>query len=113
MAAITTTRDDDTTANTSAFFCVLDAMEHNKRNRPNYTAEQQDFSADVYNRVTLAYTRSTVYRTYRKNFIAIKVDTPNSADLSSRAVTELDNFAAEHNIVIAKSGKHLIYRIPA
>jgi hypothetical protein len=54
-----------------------------------------------------------VYRTYRKNFIAIKVDTPHVTDLSSRAVTELDNFAAEHNIVIAKSGKHLIYRIPA
>jgi hypothetical protein len=113
MSHLTKTREDDTTSHASALFCVMDAMEHNKRHRPNYTQDQQDFSTEFYNRVAHAYMRSTVYRTYRKNFIAIKVDTPTVGDLASKAVLALDEFAAKHNIVQVKSGKHLIYRIPA
>ena len=110
---ITRTLSGDTTSKSSASFCVQDAETKSNFHKQSYTQEQQDFSTQFYTKVCEAYMRSTVYKTYRKNFIAIKVASATKADLTSKAVYALDAFADSHNIVIVTSGKHVIYRIPA
>lgn len=113
MPNIFTNRTDDTDSKSSAKFCVLDAMHHNEVNGPKYSAEQKNFSQELYTKISEAYTRSRVYRTFRKGFIAIKVEHPQKADRITKEVAAIDSFCETNGIVIASSGKNLIYRIPA
>jgi hypothetical protein len=111
MSIITTTREDDTTSKLLPFVCAMDAAKHNKRNRPKYTEAQQSFANDLYVKVGIAYPSSIVYKTYRKDFVAIKVDHPNRYEKISAEVEALNDECVNNGIVIAQSGNNIIYRI--
>lgn len=114
MILINTTHVDNSNFQLSPQCCAADILEQNTVNRPLHTQERQKYSNYFFNRVVSAYQGSQVYRTYRKEFIAIKVNKPTATDRVSDAVKELDQYARSNGIVIASSARgHIIYRIPA
>jgi hypothetical protein len=112
MSIITTVRDDDTTTHLSPAYCIIDALAHNERNRPKFNDDQQAHANELFVEVGLAYPSSTVYKTYRKDFVAIKVDKPNRFEKISAATEALNDKCVKQGIVIAQSGNNIIYRIP-
>jgi hypothetical protein len=112
MSKLTMSREDDVKSTTSKLFCALDAQRRNKQHIDSYTEMTKDFSGVLLTLVGMAYPSSQVYRNYRKDFIAIKVDSPTMHDKASSTVAALDEYCTLNRVFKAQSGRHIIYRIP-
>lgn len=89
----------------------LDAQRRNKENINKFSREQHELADAIYTKAVDAYTRSRIYRNYRDNFIAIKVENVSLRDKLGFAVPELHKFCENNGVEAVKIGKNLVYRI--
>jgi len=89
----------------------LDAQRRNKENINTFSRKEHELADAVYTQAVSAYTRSRIYRNYRENFIAIKVENVSIRDKLGNAVPKLHKFCEANSIEAVKIGKNLVYRI--
>lgn len=94
-----------------AFICVIDANRLNVENRPLWSKEKQELSDVLLSDAKAAYFRSKVYRNFRKNFIAIKVDAPQLADKISKEVKEFDNTCIKLGVTKKETRGGFVYEL--
>ena len=95
-----------------AWICVLDAKSRNERYSKLFSDDQKDFGDLLYQAVSNAYIRSRIFKNYRKQFLAVKVEAPKFEDRISKEVEQLDTFCISNNIQIHKTNTSIVYRIP-
>jgi len=95
----------------NALGAYLDAQRRNKENEGNFSRKEHELAEEVYKRAVDAYVRSRVYRNYRENFIAIKVENVSLKDKLGFAVPSLHKFCDQNGVEAVKTGKNMIYRI--
>lgn len=112
MTAFDDTKELGTVGASSKVGAFIDVHARNKANSDNFTQAQKDFAEDFYHLVSGTFLRSTVYRNFRQNFIAIKVDNVQSGDLATLAAAELEAFCKANDISVKKTQtKSLIFEI--
>jgi hypothetical protein len=109
MSTITINNEDKSSL--PGWVCAQDAQARNKKNKDNFTLAEIDFSEELHSLAKAAYFRSRVFLNYRENFIAIKVERPNRADLVSKEVAEFEQFCKDNSIDTVKTATAIIYRI--
>lgn len=90
---------------------IADIKARNARNQEHFSPEQERMAEKLFADVDAAYFRSRVFRNYRKNFIAIKVEC-NPYDRFERDVFELNKQCEKDGIEMIRRGSTVIYRIP-
>jgi hypothetical protein len=103
--------EDERKSALPACVCVMDARAKNAANKVLYSAGEIIASDKILELVRKAYIRSKVYKNYRKDFIAIKVDHAATADKISLAVENLDKQLIAKGITIRRLGVNVVYRI--
>lgn len=102
---------DETKSRLPAYVCVADAKARDAKNIVLYNDSQIKAGEQLLEKVQGAYYRSKVYRNYRENFIAVKVDKPNIADKVSKEVQSLNTYCSQNGIDLVSTKSNLVYRI--
>lgn len=112
----TTTPDKELKVNTAKNYgqakaAAMSAQAQNKRNKNLYTAEQQAFAWDLYNKLVDAYIRCRVFQpNLRDTKITVKVSKPG-ADKYTQAVRDINDYAHKNKISITETETGIIYEI--
>lgn len=96
--------------NTSKVFCVLHEQETSQKYRSSHQ-HNIPLSDQLYEMAVEAYQGSQVYKNFRKNFIAIKIDHPRIVDVTSKSVELFEQYCQLKNVVKVKTQGSIIYRI--
>lgn len=102
---------DETKSRLPAFVCVADAKARDAKNIVLFNDAQIKAGQTLFEKVQNAYFRSRVYRNYRENFIAVKVDKPTTADKVSKEVAALTTYCTSNGIDVVTTKSNIIYRI--
>lgn len=88
-----------------------DIARQNARNIKLFDRSVREEAARFNEAVRQAYSRSRVYLTYRKNFIAIKVDKPVRNDMVSQKAAAVDTYADLQGYERVTTKNAIIFRI--
>ena len=112
MTAFTDIKELGTSSASDKIAACIDVRARNKANSGKFTQDQKDFADDFYRRVSGTFLRSSVYRNFRQNFIAVKVDRVQAGDLASLAAADLEEYCTANGIRVKKTHtKSLIFEI--
>jgi hypothetical protein len=102
---------EDGRSKQNARACVVDARAKDAENIKLFSTDQIAAGETLYQKAATAWFRSKVYRNYRENFIAVKVDRPTSADKLTPEVEALEEFVKANGIERAARSTSIVYRI--
>ena len=89
----------------------IDAIMYDQRHEPLYSRKERKEGAKLYRTVKAVFPNSRVYHTYRKNFIAVKVEHPKSADVFTEAACNLFIDTRGRGYSVMRTSKGIIWRI--
>ena len=89
----------------------IDAIMYDQRHEPLYSRKERKEGAKLYRTVKAVFPNSRVYHTYRKNFIAVKVEHPKSSDVFTEAACNLFIDTRGRGYPVMRTSKGIIFRI--
>lgn len=97
----------------NALAAVLDIQRRNKENRDDYSPESVAIAERARELASAAYSRSKTYLNYRAKFIAVKVESVQTADKIQHydRILELEQYCAANNIKVKQMRSHRILEI--
>lgn len=98
--------------NQNKFFAKNHAHQLDLMNVSLYSTRQITSGDKLKRDVTRAFPHSRVFRNFRKNFIAVKVEDPRAVDRNSEAAQKLIKRCNKEGITVHRSANALIFRIP-
>lgn len=105
--------NDEVSSRMPGWFARQQVEALSEENVKNFSNAQLKKADRFETQVEQVFYLSPIYRNYRKNWIAIKVDHPVSYKPAVEEITALDALALEQNIQIVKTQSAVrIYRIP-
>jgi hypothetical protein len=103
-------KDLDTRGSSVPWFAVKDAERYSDECRIIYSPSQRSQAETFKDIVSLGYSAKNIYITFRKKFIAIKVENPTPKN--RRVINELHALCEERGYEKATTAQGIIYRIP-
>ncbi len=100
----------DTYPASNAIYAFLDARKRSKENEPTFPIHKQIIGDELYELASKAYDYFGLYKTYRKNFLAIKVSNPVVKDHNMKYT--LEEFMSANNCTKVRTNTGFIFRIP-
>jgi len=105
-------RSIDVDSKQSPFMIIRDLEERNAANRKNHSAETEQTARSLRVLASEAWFRSRVFMNFRKEFITIKVDRPQTLDRMNVAdQLKLERFLDENGIETVKTRRNIVYRV--
>lgn len=94
----------------NAIYAFLDARKRSKENEPTFPITTQVIGDTIYELAGKAYDYFDLYKTYRKNFLAVKLSKPSIKDYEMK--DKLEEFVTRNNGTMVRTNTGLIFRIP-
>lgn len=89
----------------------IDAILYDQRHESLYSRKERRTGAKLYRTVKKTFPQSRVYRNYRKNFFAVKVEHPHSDDVFTNAACDLFALTRKQGYPVIRTSKGIIFRI--
>ena len=91
------------------FLAFLDARTKSKANEQLFPIEKQSIGDELFSLVANTYDALSMYKTYRKKFLTVKVSNPQVKDYMAKE--QLDNFIQANDIIPVHTNTGLIFRV--